>query len=208
MGGGGKGVPLKFPASLLSLPLRAAADIRPDAFCAGTRLRPSGSCCRVCRRRLRAPVLDTGTASMNSHDNRLMRATALTACRSVPIANSGMTGFHLPILLHLKGSSCACRIIRGLGLVPWLCETSGTTAPTKFIPFTHEMFRMNRRAALDMLCCYLAARPGSRIPSGKILYMAGSTQLKQMGAGVSGRRHERHYAAAASGLAEPVCGTA
>jgi hypothetical protein len=43
---------------------------------------------------------------------------------------------------------------------------------------------MNQRAALDMLCCYLAAEPGSRIPGGKILYMAGSTHLKQMGPGV------------------------
>ena len=70
------------------------------------------------------------------------------------------------------------------GLIPWLCETSGTTAPTKFIPFSSEMYRANRQAALDMLCCYLAAEPGSRVPEGKILYMAGSTQLKQMGHGV------------------------
>lgn len=70
------------------------------------------------------------------------------------------------------------------GRIPWLCETSGTTAPTKYIPFSSEMYRMNRRAALDMLCSYLAARPDSRIPDGKILYMAGSTALKEMGAGV------------------------
>ena len=42
------------------------------------------------------------------------------------------------------------------GKVPFFCETSGTTAPTKFIPFTHEMFAANRRAALDMTACYLA----------------------------------------------------
>lgn len=70
------------------------------------------------------------------------------------------------------------------GLIPWLCETSGTTAPTKYIPFSREMFAMNRRAALDMLSCYLSREPGSGIPGGKILYMAGSTRLKKMGDGV------------------------
>lgn len=70
------------------------------------------------------------------------------------------------------------------GLVPWFCETSGTTAPTKYIPFTREMFAMNRRAALDMVCCYLSVEPGSRLTGGKILYMAGSTGLKSMGPGI------------------------
>lgn len=70
------------------------------------------------------------------------------------------------------------------GRIPWLCETSGTTAPTKYIPFSSEMYRVNRQAALDMLCCYLAARPESQVAGGKILYMAGSTSLKEMGHGV------------------------
>ena len=42
------------------------------------------------------------------------------------------------------------------GNVPFYCETSGTTAPTKFIPFSWEMFAENRRAALDLMACYLA----------------------------------------------------
>jgi len=70
------------------------------------------------------------------------------------------------------------------GSMRMFCETSGTTAPTKFIPFSDEMFAENRRAALDMVACYLAAHPQSRIADGKILYMSGSTSLTQVRRGV------------------------
>jgi hypothetical protein len=69
------------------------------------------------------------------------------------------------------------------GKVPFYCETSGTTAPSKFIPFTREMFAENRRAALDLTACYLDATPSSRLMGGKLLYMAGSTDLKDLGSG-------------------------
>src|SRR6185369_6831071 len=61
------------------------------------------------------------------------------------------------------------------GSIRMFCETSGTTAPSKFIPFSVQMFAENRRAALDMISCYLASNPESQIPNGKILYMSGST---------------------------------
>ncbi|MBC8019376.1 MAG: GH3 auxin-responsive promoter family protein [Verrucomicrobia bacterium] len=70
------------------------------------------------------------------------------------------------------------------GTIRMFCETSGTTAPTKFIPFSTRMFAENRRAALDMLSCYLAANPGSQILNGKILYMSGSTSLTKVKRGV------------------------
>lgn len=63
------------------------------------------------------------------------------------------------------------------GTIPMYCETSGTTAPSKFIPFSAQMFAENRRAALDMMTAYLAAHPESRLVGGKILYMSGSTAL-------------------------------
>ncbi len=69
------------------------------------------------------------------------------------------------------------------GRPAFFCETSGTTAPTKYIPFTREMFAENRRAALDLTACYLAANPGSRLFDGKLLYMAGSTELRPVGHG-------------------------
>jgi hypothetical protein len=69
------------------------------------------------------------------------------------------------------------------GRIPLYCETSGTTAPTKFIPFSREMFAENRRAALDLTACYLSATPSSRLMGGKLLYMSGSTDLKDVGNG-------------------------
>ncbi len=70
------------------------------------------------------------------------------------------------------------------GRIPFFCETSGTTAPSKFIPFSAAMFAANRRAALDLVCCYLSARRDSRLLQGKLLYMAGNTQLSDLGQGV------------------------
>jgi hypothetical protein len=70
------------------------------------------------------------------------------------------------------------------GRIPFFCETSGTTAPSKYIPFSREMFAANRRAALDMTSCYLSAKRDSRLFKGKLLYMAGNTELSDMGSGV------------------------
>lgn len=89
-----------------------------------------------------------------------------------------------------KTSEAIGRSIPDLNNVTWpgtiamYCETSGTTAPTKFIPFSQQMFSENRRAALDMISCYLAANPESKILNGKILYMSGSTNLTKIRSGI------------------------
>jgi hypothetical protein len=70
------------------------------------------------------------------------------------------------------------------GPIKMFCETSGTTAPSKFIPFSDQMFAENRQAAIDMMSCYLAAKPQSQILTGKILYMSGSTNLTRIKRGV------------------------
>lgn len=70
------------------------------------------------------------------------------------------------------------------GTIKMFCETSGTTAPTKYIPFSAQMFAENRRAALDMMACYLAANPESQVLNGKILYMSGSTTLTKVKRGI------------------------
>ena len=177
---------MKFPVSLLSLPLRAAADIRARRF---LRKDPLDS-----QRELLPRLLQRAATTRfgREHGFSALAALPFEACyrqfqRQVPIRTyrqfwddwlaAGLTTTPQGQQLRLQDQCWP-------GLVPWLCETSGTTAPTKYIPFTVEMFRMNQRAALDMLCCYLAAEPGSRITGGKILYMAGSTRLKQMGHGV------------------------
>lgn len=67
------------------------------------------------------------------------------------------------------------------GRVSLFCETSGTTAPTKYIPFTPEMFAANRRAARDLVCRYLAGTPESRLFRGTFLYLSGSTALSPLG---------------------------
>ncbi|MCM2360050.1 MAG: GH3 auxin-responsive promoter family protein [Geobacteraceae bacterium] len=73
------------------------------------------------------------------------------------------------------------------GKIRFFCETSGTTAPTKFIPFSAEMFAANREAARDLAACYLHRTPESRLLPGKLLYMAGNTRLTDLGGGaVSG----------------------
>jgi hypothetical protein len=70
------------------------------------------------------------------------------------------------------------------GTTELFCETSGTTAPTKFIPFSNRMFEENQRAALDLICCYIKQNPDSEILNSKILYMSGSTSLNEMQNGV------------------------
>ena len=70
------------------------------------------------------------------------------------------------------------------GRIPMFCETSGTTAPSKYIPFSREMFTANKRAALDLTACYLARNRAGRLLSGKLLYMAGNTTLADLGEGV------------------------
>lgn len=70
------------------------------------------------------------------------------------------------------------------GPVKWFCETSGTTAGSKRIPLTDQMFRMNRRAAFDMLSFYATTVERSAVLAGKILYMAGNTALSCLGEGV------------------------
>ncbi|MDE0238667.1 MAG: GH3 auxin-responsive promoter family protein [bacterium] len=72
------------------------------------------------------------------------------------------------------------------GLVPWFAETSGTTrGTTRFIPFTREMNRSNRRAAGDLLVWHVINRPRSRILAGRVFILGGSTGLEQRAPGVT-----------------------
>ena len=72
------------------------------------------------------------------------------------------------------------------GLVPWFAETSGTTRGiTRFIPFTREMNRSNRRAAGDLLVWHVTNRPRSRILAGRVFVLGGSTGLQRRAPGVT-----------------------
>lgn len=173
-------------ASLLNLPLRLAADMRARSF---LRQDPCAAQRELLPQLLRsAATTDFGQA----HGFAELASQPFEACytrfqKAVPIRTYRQfwdDWFSPCLQTNAQGRSLQLRDISWPGLIPWFCETSGTTAPTKFIPFSREMFAMNRRAALDMISCYLARETGSKLPGGKILYMAGSTQLKELGQGV------------------------
>lgn len=173
-------------ASLLSLPLRAAADMRARRF---RRCDPLEAQRELLPRLLRKAA---STRFGMHYGFAGMAGLPFDVCyqrfrQQVPIRTYRQLWddwFAQGLVTTPDGQQLRLNNLTWPGQIPWFCETSGTTAPTKFIPFTHEMFAMNQRAALDMVCSYLASEPGSRLPGGKILYMAGSTQLKDMGSGV------------------------
>ncbi|MFN4261207.1 MAG: GH3 auxin-responsive promoter family protein [Gemmataceae bacterium] len=73
------------------------------------------------------------------------------------------------------------------GQAPYLALSSGTVSgTTKYIPVSAEMLRSNRRAALTTLALYLAAYPNTPIFTGRIFFLGGSTDLRQLADGVRG----------------------
>lgn len=177
---------MKFPTSLFSLPLRAAADIRARRF---HRLNPLQA-----QRELLPGLLRKAAATRFGQQYGFQELVHLPFERCyqqyaqrVPIRTYRQFWDEWFAPCFTSSDQGNCLLLQDQawpGMVPWFCETSGTTAPTKYIPFTREMFSMNQRAAMDMISCYLAAEPGSRLPGGKILYMAGSTELKSLGPGI------------------------
>jgi hypothetical protein len=175
-----------FTSILLSLPMRAAADIRARRFLQRDPVEAQRELLPRLLRKAAATRFGTtyGFAGLASLP---FETCYRRFCQQVPIRTYRQfwdEWFGPCLTTHAATQQLLLKNLTWPGLVPRFCETSGTTAPTKFIPFTREMFAMNQRAALDMMACYLAAEPGSRLPGAKILYMAGSTQLKPMGNGV------------------------
>lgn len=71
------------------------------------------------------------------------------------------------------------------GRLPYFAVTSGTTTGvTKYIPCSRAMLGSNRKAAADLLCWHLHARPGSRIMAGRNFMLGGSTGLTVRAPGV------------------------
>lgn len=71
------------------------------------------------------------------------------------------------------------------GRVPYFAKTSGTSSGTsKFIPVTEGTLKGNTRAALDMMCFHLRARPDSRILGGKNFMLGGTTDTERLAEGV------------------------
>lgn len=174
------------PAALLALPLRAAADIRARRFQARDPL--------AVQRELLPALVRRAAATRFGRDHGFGELAGLPFdklyhqyAQRVPLRTYRQFWdlYFAPQLQTADGATrLELRNVTWPGLIPFFCETSGTTAPTKYIPFTREMFAANRRAALDMLACYLAAEPDSRLLGSTILYMAGSTALSPLGTGV------------------------
>lgn len=71
------------------------------------------------------------------------------------------------------------------GKVPFFAVSSGTSSGvTKYIPFTPEMQRSNKKAGLDLLVHHLSNKPDSRIFAGKSFMLGGSTELIEQAPGV------------------------
>lgn len=170
----------------LPLPLQVAAEIRHLRFLQRDPL--------ACQRELLTRLIQRAAATRFGRDHRFPDLLGLSFdelyrqySRAVPIRTyQQYWEQYFEPHLHANGTkrNLQLRDVSWPGDIPYFCETSGTTAPTKFIPFTKEMFSANRRAAIDMLAAYLANRPGSRVAGGKFLYMAGSTDLADLGGGI------------------------
>jgi len=71
------------------------------------------------------------------------------------------------------------------GSIRYFCLSSGTsTGKTKYIPYSHEMAVLNRRAAIECLCHLIKLELRFSPLSHKTLYMSGSTALEPDDSGV------------------------
>jgi hypothetical protein len=67
------------------------------------------------------------------------------------------------------------------GLVPYFALSSGTTSgATKYIPLTRQMLVSNQKAALTTLSLFLAAYPGTPLFTGRLFFLGGSTDLRDL----------------------------
>jgi len=77
------------------------------------------------------------------------------------------------------------------GAIPYLALSSGTTTgTTKYVPVSRQMLASNRRAALTTLSLFLAAHPGTPLFAGRIFFLGGSTDLRELKTGAGETRIE------------------
>jgi hypothetical protein len=67
------------------------------------------------------------------------------------------------------------------GPIPYFALSSGTTSgTTKYIPLTRQMLVSNQKAALTTLALFLAAHPGTPLFTGRLFFLGGSTDLREL----------------------------
>jgi GH3 auxin-responsive promoter len=72
------------------------------------------------------------------------------------------------------------------GRIPYFALTSGTTqGATKYIPVSRDMLASNEKAARTMVAYHLANRPDSRLFSGRMFFLGGSSDLEKPAPGVA-----------------------
>jgi hypothetical protein len=70
------------------------------------------------------------------------------------------------------------------GPIPYFALSSGTTSgATKYIPITRQMLASNQRAAQTAIARFLSTHPGTPLYTGKLFFLGGSTDLRDVGAG-------------------------
>lgn len=68
------------------------------------------------------------------------------------------------------------------GQIPWFALSSGTTSgTTKYIPVSRAMMASNQKAALTALAWHQNQHQKSRLFSGKMFFLGGSTALEELG---------------------------
>jgi hypothetical protein len=67
------------------------------------------------------------------------------------------------------------------GPIPYFALSSGTTSgATKYIPLSRQMLASNQKAALTTLALFLAAHPGTPLFTGRLFFLGGSTDLREL----------------------------
>jgi hypothetical protein len=65
--------------------------------------------------------------------------------------------------------------------IPYFALTSGTTTgATKYIPVSRQMLASNQKAALTALSLFVAAFPGTPLLTGRLFFLGGSTDLRDL----------------------------
>src|SRR6185437_15056562 len=69
------------------------------------------------------------------------------------------------------------------GMIPYFALSSGTTSDaTKYVPLSRQMLASNQKAALTTLSLFLSAHPGTPLFTGRLFFLGGSTDLRDLAA--------------------------
>src|SRR5262245_48139581 len=85
--------------------------------------------------------------------------------------------------------------------IPYLALSSGTTTgATKYLPLSRQLLASNQKAALTTIAFFLAAYPHTPLFTGKLFFLGGSTDLRDLSAQSPGPRRQRVLGGDLSGI--------